>query len=154
MKKKPSLLKHEHHDMSRLNENISSLEIDQESEKLSSYDIKIINYEEKMNSVFNNIVELIDSEAIYRELDGVNSSLKNTFADKIEKYRSMIEREIISIKTEMSNIYKRLTVEELAHNMKKSELLQSTASHDIILQKIAVLEDESSKVPLLYEWKK
>ena len=35
MKKKPSLLKHEHHDMSRLNENISSLETDQESEKLS-----------------------------------------------------------------------------------------------------------------------
>lgn len=107
-----------------------------------------------MNSLFNNIVELIDSEAIYRELDGVNHSLKNTFADKIEKYRSMIEREIISIKTEMSNIYKRLTVEELAHNMKKSELLQSTASHDILLQKIAVLEDESSKVPSVDQWKK
>ena len=46
-------------------------------------------------SLFQNIVDLIDSEAINKELDDVNDSVKNTVADKTERYRSLINMKLL-----------------------------------------------------------
>ena len=104
-------------------------------------------------SLFQNIVDLIDSEAINKELDDVNDSVKNTVADEIERYRSLIEHEIIVIKTEIYHIYKKLTMEVLAHNITKSELIQSTAQQNILSQRIDVLADQNRKLPIADQWK-
>ena len=74
------------HSLTRPNISVMDRELENRSDfdKVLSSDEKIINYEKKLMSLFQNIVDLIDSEAINKELDDVNDSVKNTVADKIE----------------------------------------------------------------------
>ena len=143
------------HSLTRPNISAMDRELENRSifDKELSSDEKIINYEKKLMSLFQNIVDLIDSEAINKELDDVNDSVKNTVADKIERYRSLIEHEIIVLKTEIYHIYKKLTMEVLAHNITKSELIQSTAQQNILLQRIDVLADQNRKLRIADQWK-
>ena len=143
------------HSLTRPNISAMDRQLENRSDfdKELSSDEKIINYEKKLMSLFQNIVDLIDSEAINKELDDVNDSVKNTVADKIERYRSLIEHEIIVIKTEIYHIYKKLTMEVSAHNITKSELIQSTAQQNILSQRIDVLADQNRKLPIADQWK-
>jgi len=91
--------------------------------------------------LLRNIIEVLNSDALTEEM-GYDEGLK-----EIEKYHSIIRKEIGCLKEKMNDLYMKLDAGQFDHVLTKKQLEQCVTQRERLFEKMKVLQGEIDEMP-------